>query len=161
MLILSRQSRAMTPIGKEWSCCQVFFLRRIYFQLSSRQVQKKKFACQFFGILIRQRKIIVSKSGKICSHFMSCEKKIRHLQKNIHFSDKKKLLDAKMLSLGESEWVEFDIKKAATAWLNDRKPNYGIVVEVENENEDTLDARKYFRASAPCTKSSSLSTPGG
>ncbi|CAL8110426.1 unnamed protein product [Orchesella dallaii] len=67
---------------------------------------------------------------------------------------KKKLVDAKMLSLRESSWVEFDIKNAVKAWLNDRRPNYGLVVEVENEDQDALDPSKYFR-SAPCVKSSS------
>lgn len=61
-----------------------------------------------------------------------------------------------MVSLKESGWVEFDIKNAVRAWLNERKPNYGLVIEVENENQDPLDPRNYFR-SAPCFKSSSSS----
>lgn len=59
-----------------------------------------------------------------------------------------------MLSVKESSWVEFDIKNAAAAWLNDRRPNYGLVIEVENENQDTLDPANYFR-SVPCFKSES------
>lgn len=68
------------------------------------------------------------------------------------FVDKKKLVDAKMLTVRESSWVEFDIKNAVTAWLNERKPNYGLVIEVENENQDLLDPRLYFRGT-PCFKS--------
>ncbi|ODM92792.1 Bone morphogenetic protein 2-A [Orchesella cincta] len=83
-----------------------------------------------------------------------------HCNVHVFFPNKKKLVDAKMISLRESSWVEFDIKNAVKAWLNDRRPNYGLVVEVENEYQDALDPSKYFR-NAPCVKLSSEGAVSG
>ncbi|CAG7822120.1 unnamed protein product [Allacma fusca] len=61
---------------------------------------------------------------------------------------KKKLLETKMLPIKETGWVEFDIHRAATIWLETRA-NYGLVIQVENEDNDLLDASKFF-VGLPC-----------
>ena len=53
-----------------------------------------------------------------------------------------------MISVKEARWVEFDIQRAASSWISG-KPNFGLVVQVENEDNDWIDARKFF-AAPPC-----------
>ena len=66
---------------------------------------------------------------------------------NFHFAlfpaDPKKLLDTKTLTVKESGWIDFDIQKAVKAWIGNGA-NYGIEIEVENEDNDLVDVTKYF-----------------
>ena len=48
-----------------------------------------------------------------------------------------------MIAVRDARWVEFDIQRAVVAWIAG-KPNYGLVVQVENEDNDWVDARKFF-----------------
>jgi hypothetical protein len=49
-----------------------------------------------------------------------------------------------MVSVKESKWIEFDIINAAVVWLDRPEKNFGLVVEVENEDNDPLDPSDYF-----------------
>ncbi|XP_021966361.1 uncharacterized protein LOC110861537 isoform X2 [Folsomia candida] len=71
---------------------------------------------------------------------------------------KKKLLDTRMISVKGSKWVEFDIINAAVPWLERNDKNYGIVVEVENEDNDPLNPADYFANLACPTRNNSNSS---
>jgi hypothetical protein len=58
-------------------------------------------------------------------------------------------LDTKILSVKESKWVEFDIINAAVYWLDKKEKNFGLVVQVVNEDNDLVDPSKYF-VNIPC-----------
>lgn len=59
-----------------------------------------------------------------------------------------------MISVKGSKWVEFDIINAAVPWLERNDKNYGIVVEVENEDNDPLNPADYFANLACPTRKS-------
>ena len=44
---------------------------------------------------------------------------------------------------GKDEWVEFNVRHAARQWRQLGK-NFGLVVEVENEDGEVLKASDYF-----------------
>ncbi|KAK9507168.1 hypothetical protein O3M35_007080 [Rhynocoris fuscipes] len=56
---------------------------------------------------------------------------------------KKKLLDSKMMPVVGEEWTEFNIKPAVNAWRENGR-NFGLTVEVEDEDRVILNALKYF-----------------
>lgn len=59
---------------------------------------------------------------------------------------KRKLLDSRMFPIyGKSGWVEFNVGSAAGQWYQPGK-NFGLVVEVENEDGQLLKASDYFTA---------------
>ncbi|XP_023708902.1 uncharacterized protein LOC111865238 isoform X3 [Cryptotermes secundus] len=67
----------------------------------------------------------------------------RSLKKN---KVKRKLLDSRMLPVyGKGGWIEFNVRPAVRQWRLLGK-NFGLVVEVENEDGDLLKAADYFTA---------------
>ncbi|BES94713.1 Hypothetical protein NTJ_07522 [Nesidiocoris tenuis] len=58
---------------------------------------------------------------------------------------KRKLLDSMMLPLFADEWTELNVKSAVTSWKETGK-NFGLAVEVENEDGVLLQTTKYFVA---------------
>jgi hypothetical protein len=59
---------------------------------------------------------------------------------------KRKLLDSRMLPVyGKGGWIEFNVRPAARQWRLLGK-NFGLVVEVENEDGELLKASDYFTA---------------
>ncbi|KAG8222813.1 hypothetical protein J437_LFUL005019 [Ladona fulva] len=71
---------------------------------------------------------------------------------------KRKLLDSQMVSIsGQEEWVEFDVRHAARVWREPNR-NFGLVVEVEDEDGAVLPAERYF-AAMNCSKEASTSRP--
>lgn len=59
---------------------------------------------------------------------------------------KRKLLDSRMLPIyGKNGWIEFNVGSAAGQWYQPGK-NFGLVVEVENEDGQLLKASDYFTA---------------
>ena len=54
-------------------------------------------------------------------------------------------MDSRMLSVfGKDEWIEFNVRHAARQWRQLGK-NFGLVVEVENEDGEVLKASDYFK----------------
>lgn len=71
---------------------------------------------------------------------------------------KRKLLDSRMLSVfGKDEWVEFNVRHAARQWRQLGK-NFGLVVEVENEDGEVLKASDYFKI-MNCSNEASTAKP--
>jgi len=61
-----------------------------------------------------------------------------------------------MFSVRESKWVEFNIINAAVPWLDQNEENFGLVLQVENEDNDLVDPNKYF-VNNPCSTSNNVS----
>ncbi|KAJ9591150.1 hypothetical protein L9F63_002305, partial [Diploptera punctata] len=79
----------------------------------------------------------------------------RSLKKN---KVKRKLLDSRMLSVfGKDEWVEFNVRHAVRQWRQLGK-NFGLVVEVENEDGEVLKASDYFKI-MNCSNEASTAKP--
>ncbi|XP_021935122.1 uncharacterized protein LOC110837379 isoform X2 [Zootermopsis nevadensis] len=79
----------------------------------------------------------------------------RSLKKN---KVKRKLLDSRMLPIyGKGGWIEFNVRHAARQWRLLGK-NFGLVVEVENEDGDLLKASDYFTA-MNCSNEASTARP--
>ncbi|CAG2057524.1 unnamed protein product [Timema podura] len=64
----------------------------------------------------------------------------RSLKKN---RVKRKLLDSRMVSIYGEEWLEFNVKSAARVWRESGK-NFGLSIQVEDEDNQVLPAVKYF-----------------
>lgn len=59
---------------------------------------------------------------------------------------KRKLLDSRMLPIyDKGGWIELNVRQAVRQWRSLGK-NFGLVVEVENEDGDLLKASEYFTA---------------
>nr|CAD7204683.1 unnamed protein product [Timema douglasi] len=56
---------------------------------------------------------------------------------------KRKLLDSRMVSIYGEEWLEFNVKSAARVWRESGK-NFGLSIQVEDEDNQVLPAVKYF-----------------
>ncbi|XP_073979666.1 uncharacterized protein isoform X2 [Rhodnius prolixus] len=56
---------------------------------------------------------------------------------------KKKLLDSQMMAEYGEAWTEFNVKSAINAW-RDSGRNFGLTVEVEDEDRVLMNALKYF-----------------
>ncbi|XP_069702925.1 uncharacterized protein [Periplaneta americana] len=79
----------------------------------------------------------------------------RSLKKN---KVKRKLLDSRMLPIfGKGEWIEFNVRHAVRQWRTSGK-NFGLVVEVENEDGELLKAADYFTA-MNCSNEASTAKP--
>ncbi|XP_046388748.1 uncharacterized protein LOC124157780 isoform X2 [Ischnura elegans] len=75
-----------------------------------------------------------------------------------HRAVKRKLLDSQMVSISSpKEWVAFDVRFAARVWRELGK-NFGLVVEVEDEDGALLPAERYF-AAMNCSKEASTTRP--
>uniref|UniRef100_A0A1B6C4D2 TGF-beta propeptide domain-containing protein n=1 Tax=Clastoptera arizonana TaxID=38151 RepID=A0A1B6C4D2_9HEMI len=74
-----------------------------------------------------------------------------------HKRVKRKLLDSQMHSIYGDAWTEWNIRGAVKSW-RDTGRNFGLTVEVENEDGDLLPAYKYFTA-MNCSKQASISSP--
>lgn len=59
------------------------------------------------------------------------------------FTVKKKLLDSQMMAEYGEAWTEFNVKSAINAW-RDSGRNFGLTVEVEDEDRVLMNALKYF-----------------
>jgi len=53
-------------------------------------------------------------------------------------------LESKTLTVTESGWIDFDIQNAVKAWTADENKNFGLEIEVENDDNELVDVRKYF-----------------
>lgn len=62
-----------------------------------------------------------------------------------------------MLAIKDAEWIEFDVHKAAKEWV-EHGTNYGLTIEVQNEDDDLIDASKFF-ANIECPKPTSKFIP--
>ncbi|XP_060837707.1 uncharacterized protein LOC132919839 isoform X2 [Rhopalosiphum padi] len=58
---------------------------------------------------------------------------------------KRKLLDSRMLPYYSEKWTEWNIRNAVKAWHRNPVRNYGISVEVEDEDGNLLPVSKFFR----------------
>ena len=56
------------------------------------------------------------------------------------------MVDAGQILLRGGQWLAFDVKAALTEWQKKPRRNYGIVVEVENEEMTKLKADDFVRA---------------
>uniref|UniRef100_A0A1B6IEI8 TGF-beta propeptide domain-containing protein n=1 Tax=Homalodisca liturata TaxID=320908 RepID=A0A1B6IEI8_9HEMI len=70
---------------------------------------------------------------------------------------KRKLLDSQMLSVNGELWTEWNIRGAVKAW-RDNGRNFGLAVEVEDEDGALLPSDKYF-APMNCSQEASTSRP--
>lgn len=55
------------------------------------------------------------------------------------------MLDSRMLSYFDEKWTEWNIGNAVKAWRRDPNRNYGISIEVEDEDGNLLPVNKFFR----------------
>lgn len=58
---------------------------------------------------------------------------------------KRKLLDSRMVPYFSEKWTEWNIRNAAKAWHRNPVRNYGISIEVEDEDGNLLPVAKFFR----------------
>lgn len=56
---------------------------------------------------------------------------------------KRKLLDSRMMSVFGSEWTEWNVRPAVKVWREAGR-NFGLVVEVEDEDGGLLPAHQFF-----------------
>ncbi|XP_054266669.1 uncharacterized protein LOC128988915 isoform X2 [Macrosteles quadrilineatus] len=70
---------------------------------------------------------------------------------------KRKLLDSQMLSVYGEAWTEWNIRGAVKVW-RDNGRNFGLAVEVEDEDGTVLPTDKYF-APMNCSQEASTSRP--
>nr|CAD7432001.1 unnamed protein product [Timema monikensis] len=78
----------------------------------------------------------------------------RSLKKN---RVKRKLLDSRMVSIYGEEWLEFNVKSAARVWRESGK-NFGLSIQVEDEDNQVLPAVKYF-SFMDCSNEASTARP--
>lgn len=57
--------------------------------------------------------------------------------------EKRKLLDSRMLAVHGSAWTEWNVRTAVKVW-RDSGRNFGLAVEVEDEDGTRLDAHQFF-----------------
>lgn len=68
------------------------------------------------------------------------------LTNEIHYlAVKRKLLDSRMVPYFSEKWTEWNIRNAAKAWHRNPVRNYGISIEVEDEDGNLLPVAKFFR----------------
>nr|CAD7395924.1 unnamed protein product [Timema poppensis] len=70
---------------------------------------------------------------------------------------KRKLLDSRMVSIYGEEWLEFNVKSAARVWRESGK-NFGLSIQVEDEDNQVLPAVKYF-SFMDCSNEASTARP--
>ncbi|XP_039275769.1 uncharacterized protein LOC120349490 [Nilaparvata lugens] len=70
---------------------------------------------------------------------------------------KRKLLDSQMVSVYGDAWTEWNVRQAVKAWKESNK-NFGLAIEVEDEDGNLLPAHKYF-SPMNCSKEASTSRP--
>lgn len=58
---------------------------------------------------------------------------------------KTRLLDSRMLSYFGENWTEWNIKPAMRAWRQDPLRNFGIRIEVEDEEGNQLPTQRFFK----------------
>lgn len=58
---------------------------------------------------------------------------------------KRKLLDSRMLSYFDEKWTEWNIGGAVKSWRRDPNRNYGLSIEVEDEDGNLLPVNRFFR----------------
>lgn len=83
----------------------------------------------------------------------------RSLKKNKNgvVVEKRKLLDSRMLAVHGSAWTEWNVRPAVKVW-RDSGRNFGLVVEVEDEDGTRLDAHQFFNG-MNCTQEASNARP--
>ncbi|RZF45274.1 hypothetical protein LSTR_LSTR013648 [Laodelphax striatellus] len=70
---------------------------------------------------------------------------------------KRKLLDSQMVSVYGDAWTEWNVRSAVKAWKESNK-NFGLAIEVEDEDGNLLPAHNYF-SPMNCSKEASTSRP--
>lgn len=58
---------------------------------------------------------------------------------------KRKLLDSRMLPYYSEKWTEWNIRSAVKSWRRDPIRNYGISIEVEDEDGNLLPVSRFFQ----------------
>ncbi|XP_034239224.1 uncharacterized protein LOC117644110 isoform X2 [Thrips palmi] len=83
----------------------------------------------------------------------------RSLKKNKNgvVVEKRKLLDSRMLAVHGSAWTEWNVRTAVKVWRESGR-NFGLVVEVEDEDGTRLDAHQFFNG-MNCTQEASNARP--
>ncbi|KAE8742801.1 hypothetical protein FOCC_FOCC011659 [Frankliniella occidentalis] len=83
----------------------------------------------------------------------------RSLKKNKNgvVVEKRKLLDSRMLPVHGSAWTEWNVRMAVKVWRESGR-NFGLVVEVEDEDGTLLDAHQFFNG-MNCTQEASTARP--
>ncbi|XP_025199896.1 uncharacterized protein LOC112597873 isoform X2 [Melanaphis sacchari] len=71
---------------------------------------------------------------------------------------KRKLLDSRMVPYYSEKWTEWNIRNAVKAWHKNPVRNYGINVEVEDEDGNLLPVSKFFRP-MNCSGDAQMMTP--
>ncbi|XP_026809338.1 uncharacterized protein LOC113551344 isoform X2 [Rhopalosiphum maidis] len=71
---------------------------------------------------------------------------------------KRKLLDSRMVPYYSEKWTEWNIRNAVKAWHRNPGRNYGISVEVEDEDGNLLPVSKFFRP-MNCSGDAQIMTP--
>ncbi|XP_008189870.1 uncharacterized protein LOC103311860 isoform X2 [Acyrthosiphon pisum] len=71
---------------------------------------------------------------------------------------KRKLLDSRMVPYFSEKWTEWNIRNAAKAWHKNPARNYGISIEVEDEDGNFLPVAKFFRP-INCSEDAQMMTP--
>ncbi|KAK3923002.1 Esterase FrsA [Frankliniella fusca] len=83
----------------------------------------------------------------------------RSLKKNKNgvVVEKRKLLDSRMLPVHGSAWTEWNVRTAVKVWRESGR-NFGLVVEVEDEDGSLLNAHQFFNG-MNCTQEASTARP--
>lgn len=71
---------------------------------------------------------------------------------------KRKLLDSRMVPYYSEKWTEWNIRNAVKAWHRNPVRNYGISIEVEDEDGNLLPVAKFFRP-MNCSGDAQMMTP--
>lgn len=61
------------------------------------------------------------------------------------FIEKKKLIDARTISVDYQGWIEFNVSSTLNHWLNHSNKNFGFDVEVEDSYGNKLNPNLYFQ----------------
>lgn len=67
------------------------------------------------------------------------------IDKILYQTVKRKLLDSRMLPYFSEKWTEWNIRNAVNAWHKNPVRNYGLSVEVEDEDGNLLPVNQFFR----------------
>ena len=55
------------------------------------------------------------------------------------------MLDSKMVPRYQTKWLEFDILSAVQFWQKRPRKNFGLIVEVEDEDRNKIAPSKIFK----------------
>ncbi|XP_050429818.1 uncharacterized protein LOC126838983 isoform X2 [Adelges cooleyi] len=71
---------------------------------------------------------------------------------------KRKLLDSRMMAYFGEKWTEWNIRGAVRTWRRDPSRNFGISIEVEDEEGNLLPVHRFFKP-MNCTGDIQMTTP--